>query len=84
MKWLRERNGAMETAWISDKHDGRTLADASDRLGDAVLILKHPYNRNSASGSGNCWCGRAEGEGTIHDVFIDPGYPSKQPKGEQT
>jgi hypothetical protein len=70
MKWLRQSPRGDEVAWSNDKYTAAQKADACHVLGDAIIIARHPYDRNPNSGSGNCWCGRSMG-GTIHEVVMD-------------
>lgn len=80
MRFLRTRRGDVELARTSDRHDAIAKGRALDVLGDAVILVRHPYERDPQSGSGNCWCARAESS-SLHDVILEP---ARAPSPTQT
>jgi len=71
MRYLRERRGEVETAWASPRRSAADKSKALSVLGDAVVLVAHPYERSPFSGAGNCWCGR-HATSKLHAVVIDP------------
>lgn len=67
--FLRRRRETVERAWYSDKFTAREKGHALFVLGDAVVLARHPYDRDPSSGSGNCWCGRDEAS-SLHQVVL--------------
>ncbi len=77
MKWhdptIRLRNSSMP-----DGYTARDRANALHILSNAVALRKHPYDRDPASGAGNCWCGRGQ-RAKLHHVrnrtaFLRPAF----------
>lgn len=74
MRVLRRRaanEAALESVWLPDSRTAREKAHAIHVLAGAVVIVRHPYDRDPASGSGNCWCGRHQGS-SLHDLVVEP------------
>lgn len=71
MRFLRERRGALETAWSSPRHSAADKSRALQVLRDAVVLVAHPYERDPHSGAGNCWCGRHQGS-NLHNIVVEP------------
>lgn len=74
IRLLRKRSKPkqdIESVWINDGRTAKDLAHALWVLGRRVVLVGHPYLRDPASGSGNCWCGRAANS-TLHDVIVEP------------
>jgi hypothetical protein len=71
VKLLRRRGEKIESAWVSDRFTAREKAHALHVLSGSVVLVRHPYDRDPASGSGNCWCGRHAGA-SLHDVILEP------------
>lgn len=71
MRFLRRRRDEVETVWLSDKHTAIEKGRALHVLTGAVVLVRHPYQRDPQSGSGNCWCGRHQGS-TLHAVVLEP------------
>lgn len=69
--FMRTRSGSdePEKARVSDRYTSEEKSDALTRLSGAVLILRHPYERCSYSGAGNCWCGRPQ-NASLHEVEL--------------
>lgn len=57
--------------WMPLGYTARDRAHALFVLGDAVLIRRHEYDRDPASGAGNCWCGRSR-ESALHPHSFTP------------
>ena len=72
MRYLRTRREKIESAWQSDRYTAKQKGDALHALGDAVVLVRHPYERDPASGASNCWCGRAQ-SADLHHVVMEPG-----------
>ena len=77
MKWMVLGEPWPWNRWAPDA-TARERAAALHRLGGAVMLRRHPYQRDPASGAGNCWCGRAKSEGTIHDVIDGHGPTARE------
>lgn len=71
MNWLRRRRDTIEQAWASDRFTAKDKAHAFFVLGQNVILVRHPFDREPRSGAGNCWCGRDQ-RSSIHDVVLDP------------
>lgn len=74
MRVLRRRAAreeTLESVWLPERGTAREKGHALHVLGSAVVIVRHPYDRDPASGSGNCWCGRHQGS-SLHDVVVEP------------
>lgn len=70
MMFLRESPRGVERAWVPNGRTAREKAHALFVLGQAVTVARHPYDRDPASGSGNCWCGSHQ-SATIHRIVVD-------------
>lgn len=71
MRFLRDRRGELEAVWTNDSHTAVDKSKALATLGKAVVLVRHPYQRDPQSGSGNCWCGR-HAAAVLHDVVMEP------------
>ena len=67
MRFLRRRGDKVEHVWSSDFHTATEKARALNVLSGAVILVRHPYDADPHSGSGNWWCGRAR-SGRLHLV----------------
>ena len=66
----RQALAGPERVWMP-KATADERSRALSKLGDGVLIMRHPYQRDPGSGAGNCWCGRHQSH-SLHDVVIEP------------
>jgi hypothetical protein len=70
--FLRKRaDGQVERARSSDRYCSEEKSNALTKLSGVVVVVRHPYERCSFSGAGNCWCGRAKNS-PLHDVVMTP------------
>jgi hypothetical protein len=69
--FMRTRRGSdeLEKARVPDRYTPEEKSNALTKLSGAVVILRHPYERCSYSGAGNCWCGRAQNS-SLHEVEL--------------
>jgi hypothetical protein len=70
MMFLRKRQDKIERVYRNDNFTAREKGHALFVLGGEVVVAKHPYYRDPASGSGNCWCGRDQSH-TLHHVIVE-------------
>lgn len=70
MMILRRARYKTERAYINDKSTSEEKSSALFILRGCVKITRHPYQRNSHSPAGNCWCGRDQSHG-LHRVVIE-------------
>lgn len=70
MIFLRRRRNNVEHIYYNDSYTAREKGHALFVLGGAVIVAGHPYDRDPASGSGNCWCGRDQSH-KLHRVVLD-------------
>lgn len=69
--FLRLRRDRVESVSSSDRHGPVEKARALAVLRGVVVLVRHPYERDPQSGSGNCWCGRAA-TAQLHSVVVEP------------
>lgn len=78
--WTYEKDGERKRGWWPAEHAGhypepnppvtaRDRSSALHLLGTSVVMRPHPYERDPASGAGNCWCGDHQSS-RIHAVVL--------------
>jgi hypothetical protein len=76
MRFLHKRGDTVDQGRMDEKFTARERAHAYFVLDGQISLLRHPYDRDPGSGSGNCWCGYHQSH-VIHEIVEIP-----QSKGE--